>query len=72
MEKNYRGVSYNRDNHQFSSIVSHKGKTYRCGFHDTQKAAAIARDTVIITHGLDVPLQVLKPVSKVKPKKKQV
>jgi len=66
MKKKYTGVSYNRDNHQFSSIVSHKGKTYRCGFYDTEKEAAIARDTAIITHGLNVKLQVLSPVEKAK------
>ena len=66
MNKSYRGVSWNTDTSQYASTVTHKGKTYRCGFFWTEKEAAIARDKAIIKHGLNVKLQVLKPV--VKPK----
>lgn len=68
MIKKYTGVVYDRKIHRYVSKVSHKGKTYRCGFYDTEKEAVIARDTAIITHGLNVPLQVLKPIKKIKKK----
>jgi hypothetical protein len=66
MAKKYTGVSYDFDRHHYVSKVLHKGKTYRCGFFETEKEAAIARDKMIITHGLDVKLQVLSPVKKTK------
>jgi len=67
--KKYTGVTYDRERHHYVAKVSHKGKIYNCGFHDTEKAAAISRDTAIINNGLDVKLQVLKPVNKLKKKK---
>lgn len=68
MNKKYTGVSYNSDTHQYASILRHQGKVYRCGFHETEKEGAIARDKVIIQNGLKVKLQVLKPANKAKKK----
>ena len=66
MSKSYIGVSYKPELFKFASIVSQGGTTYRCGFHDTEKEAAMARDKMIIKHGLSTKLQVLKPIKKSK------
>jgi hypothetical protein len=64
MSKNYIGVKWNKDLNKYYSIITRKGAKHHCGFHDTEKQAAIARDSTIIKHGLNVPLQVLKPLPK--------
>ena len=65
MKKNkYIGVSWCQEFYKYKSHVTKDGVTYPCGFHNTEKAAAIARDMKIIEHGLKVKLQVLKPVVK--------
>lgn len=64
MAKTYRGVSFHRLIRKYSSAVSHKGIKYNCGTHDTAEAAAKARDRKIIEKGLNVPLQILKPLKR--------
>ncbi len=62
MKKNsYTGVSWSSEYYKYKAHVTKDGVTYQCGFHNTEKEAAIARDRKIIEHGLKVKLQVLKP-----------
>jgi len=67
MAKTYRGVSAKGTpfNRTYLAIVRSAGITYNCGSHLTEIDAAKARDRMIITKGLKVELQVLKPVNKV-------
>lgn len=60
-EKNYRGVKWNTVTQRWHSTVRHNGKSYNCGAHIEQRDAVKARDRTILTNGLNVPLQVLKP-----------
>lgn len=63
-EKTYRGVQWDTKIQQWRSMVRHDGKTFNCGLHNEQKAAVIARDKMILIHGLKVALQILKPLNK--------
>jgi len=63
-EKKYRGVIWNRELQKWCSTVRQGGKTYNCGMHEEQKDAVKARDTAILKHGLNSPLQILKPLNK--------
>lgn len=63
-EKTYRGVQWDTKIQQWRSMVRHNGKTFNCGLHNDQKLAVIARDTCILNNGLNVALQILKPLKK--------
>jgi hypothetical protein len=62
MEKEYKGVSWNRQKQRWISRVISKGITYDCGSHAEQVDAVKARDRCIIHNGLGVQkLQIIKP-----------
>lgn len=63
-EKNYTGVQWDTKIKQWRSMLRHGGKVYNCGLHNDQKPAVIARDTCILNNGLNVKLQILKPLKK--------
>lgn len=65
-EKNYTGVRWISETQKWQSSVRANGTTYNCGMHLEQLDAVRARDTKIIEKGLKKPLQILKPVKKVK------
>lgn len=56
----YIGVRWNREHSKWVSTVRDKGITYLCGCFDDDREAAKARDTKIISLGLNKPLQILK------------
>lgn len=57
---NYTGVGWNREQQKWRSSVSEKGVKYDCGYFETEREAAKARDRKILALGLDKPLQILK------------
>lgn len=58
----FKGVNFNKRSGKWASSVSADGERHECGLHDTERLAAIARDTFISKKGLKVPLQVLVKV----------
>lgn len=56
----YVGVRWDREHSKWVSTVRDKGITYLCGCFDDDREAAKARDTKIISLGLNKPLQILK------------
>lgn len=62
--KDYRGVKWIEKHQKWQSSVRHNGVHYPCGMYDNQMAAVKARDKKIIQQGLNVPLQILKPIKK--------
>lgn len=58
----YIGVRWHREANKWISTVLDKGTTYLCGCFDDDREAAKARDTKIISLGLNKPLQILKLV----------
>ena len=56
----YTGVRWNREANKWISTVRDKGITYLCGCFDDDREAAKARDSKIISLGLNKPLQILK------------
>jgi hypothetical protein len=65
-DKNYTGVRWISETQNWQSKVSSDGIVYNCGNHVEQLDAVRARDTKIIEKGLNKPLQILKPLKKVK------
>jgi hypothetical protein len=63
-DSDYLGVAWNRDLQKWHSTVIEKGIKYDCGYFDNDRDACLARDKKILTHGLNKPLQVLKPKNK--------
>lgn len=63
MAKTYRGVTMKGEpgNRTYLATIRAKGMTFNCGTHPTEIDAAKARDRMIITKGLNVPLQVFTP-----------
>jgi len=57
----YKGVRWNKNCSMWHSSFTHKGITYDCGFFANDKDAAKSRDIKIISLGLKLPLQILKP-----------
>lgn len=64
--KDYTGIRWIEKHQKWQSSVRHNGVNYPCGMHDKQMDAVKARDTRIIKEGLNVKLQILKPLSKKK------
>ncbi|WP_295093736.1 AP2 domain-containing protein [uncultured Flavobacterium sp.] len=60
---NYTGVGWNRKQQNWRSSVTANGIKYDCGYHDTEREAAKARDRKILALGLKKPLQILKPAA---------
>lgn len=60
---NYIGVGWNREQQKWRSSVSEKGVKYDCGYFDSERDAAKARDRKILALGLNKPLQILKPAA---------
>lgn len=58
----FTGVQWNKRSQKWESSVSSKGIKYSCGYHDTEKEAAKARDRKIIALNINKPLQVLKKI----------
>lgn len=63
-EKHYTGVQWDAILQRWKSMVRHGGRTFNCGMHVEQKDAVKARDTCILNNGLNVKLQILKPLKK--------
>lgn len=61
---NYIGVNWKTSCQKWLSSVTDKGTKYECGYHDSERDAAKARDRKILALNIKKPLQVLKPVSK--------
>jgi len=59
----YTGVGWNREQQKWRSSVSSGGIKYDCGYHNTERDAAKARDRKILALGLSKPLQILRPVA---------
>lgn len=59
----YIGVGWNREQQKWRSSVSEKGVKYDCGYFDSEREAAKARDRKILALGLKKPLQILKPAA---------
>lgn len=59
----YIGVGWNRELQKWRSSVSQSGVKYDCGFHESERDAAKARDRKILALGLSKPLQILKAVA---------
>lgn len=59
----YIGVGWNRELQKWRSSVSGKGVKYDCGYHESEREAAKARDRKILALGLNKPLQILKPAA---------
>lgn len=65
MNKEYKGVSWDRAKQRWKSKILHNGILYPCGFHIEQIDAVKARDMCIIKHGLGLEkLQIIKPKKK--------
>lgn len=62
--EDYKGVHWNRRWNKWKSTVTSKGVKYDCGMFLTQKEAVLSRDKKILGLGLDVKLQILKPLKK--------
>jgi hypothetical protein len=60
-QSEYIGVTFEKKIQKWKSTVTDKGKAYPCGFHDTDRQAAMARDLAIIKFKLNKPLQILSP-----------
>lgn len=60
----YTGVIYKRGICKYESKVRHLGITYHCGWFETESEAVKARDLCILKNGLNVKLQILKPIKK--------
>ncbi|BFM41675.1 hypothetical protein CFS9_03160 [Flavobacterium sp. CFS9] len=58
----YKGVGWHREQQKWRSSVSQSGVKYDCGYHDSEREAAKARDRKILALGLSKSLQILKPV----------
>jgi len=65
MEKEYKGISWNRQKQQWHASIREKGILYECGFYTEIIDAVKARDKCIITHVLDFKkLQIIKKKKK--------
>lgn len=62
--KDYRGIRWVAEHQKWQSTINHKGIKYHCGMHENQMDAVKARDKKIIQHGLNIPLQIIKPIKK--------
>ncbi|MHC0441596.1 hypothetical protein [Flavobacterium sp. 3-210] len=59
----YTGVGWHKETQKWRSSVTEKNIRYECGYHDTDREAAKARDLKILALGLKKPLQILKPAA---------
>lgn len=59
----YAGVGWHKESQKWRASVTANGERYECGYHDTDREAAKARDRKILALGLNKPLQILKPVA---------
>lgn len=60
----YKGVTWVAAAQKFKAGVTKDGILYSCGFHDTPRDAAVARDRKIIALNLGIPLQIFKKLEK--------
>lgn len=60
----YTGVTWNRSLQKWVSYITANKIRYDCGYHETEKDAALSRDKKIIALYLKKPLQILKKVEK--------
>lgn len=56
----YTGVRWHREHSKWIATVLHNKVKYLCGCFEDDREAAKARDTKIISLGLNKPLQILK------------
>lgn len=58
----YKGISWVLRDKKWRSTVCYQGITHQCGFYDNELDAVKARDRVIMKLGLEVKLQIFKPI----------
>lgn len=63
-DKNYIGVKWIPNLLKWQATVAHNGVKFNCGLHNTQHEAVKSRDMTILQKGLNVRLQILKPIKK--------
>lgn len=62
MKSEYKGVRHDIKTNKWRSTVTENNRTHECGYYETDRQAAKARDLRIVTLGLSTPLQILKPI----------
>jgi len=63
-DKNYTGVKWIKESSKWQATVMQNSVKYNCGLHETKHEAVKSRDKTILQKGLNVRLQLLKPVKK--------